>query len=148
MYRFLATLLLLLPALIAPAFADDPPKEPQAPTANHVRLRWEEHFAQANAAHDGHLTLDEAKAGYHTVARHFRDIDVDSKGYVTEADVRAWHALQKAGHEHGKDSQDALRPRNAFQQRAYTEQHTVNTSTDQTVALPREAPAADAPDRP
>jgi len=146
MYRFLAVF--LLPAMIAPAFADDPPKEPDAPTAHHARLSWEEHFAQANAAHDGHLTLDEAKASYHTIARHFRDIDVDGKGYVTEADVRAWHAMQKAAREHGKEAQDALRPRNAFQQRAYIEQRTLNTSTSQTVPVPPDPPAAVEPDRP
>ncbi len=143
MYRFLP--MILLPAMIAPAFADDPSKEPPAPPGHHARLSWEEHFAQANAAHDGHLTLEEAKASYHTIARHFRDIDVDTKGYVTEDDVRAWHASQKAAREHGNQAQDVLRPRNAFQQRAYTDQRTLNTSTSQTVPLPPDAPAPDAP---
>lgn len=146
MYRFLAVF--LLPTMIATALADDPPKDPEAPPAHTARQRWEEHFAQANVAHDGHLTLDEAKAGYHTVARHFRDIDVDSKGYVTEADIRAWHAVQKAEREHGKEPQDALRPRNAFQQRAYTEQGALNTSTSQTIPVPSDPAVPDAPAKP
>jgi hypothetical protein len=60
------------------------------------RLTWEQHFTQANLAHDGHLTLPEAKGGYPLVAKHFDDIDTDHKGYVTENDIRAWQTMRQA----------------------------------------------------
>ncbi|PPQ37439.1 EF-hand domain-containing protein [Rhodopila globiformis] len=96
----------------------------------HVRRKWEEHFAQANKAHDGHLTLEEAKAGYPTIARHFHSIDVDGKGFVTVDDVRAWHALRRATAHLHQTSDDGLRPRNAFQ-RTYPDEppKPQNTST-------------------
>ncbi len=123
MRRFLAFLILLAmasPALAqgAPAQPDasakqDAPAKPDAP-AKRPRLTWEARFAQANTAHDGHLTLEEAKAGFKTVARHYRDIDMDGKGYVTENDVRAWRAMPKPAR-HAKEPDDPLRPRPAFQ---------------------------------
>ena len=147
MRRLLA--LLLLPAMTLPALADDVPKQDKPP-AHHTRLTAEERFAQANAAHDGHLTLAEAKSGYHSVARHFQDIDVDGKGYVTENDIRAWHALQKASHTHAKQADDSLRPRNAFQQHAYTQESRFNTSASQTVPLPADSlhQASEPPNQP
>lgn len=117
MQPFLALLILL--AIASPAMAQDAPAQPDAPVkqdapAKRPRVTWEAHFAQANAAHDGHLTLEEAKAGFKTVARHFRDIDMDGKGYVTENDVRAWRAMPKPAR-HAKEPDDPLRPRPAFQ---------------------------------
>ncbi|HET6608377.1 MAG TPA: hypothetical protein VFG62_16995 [Rhodopila sp.] len=99
--------LILLAAVVQPAFADDaaPPKR--------THMSWEQRFTEANTTHDGHLTIDQAKLGYKTVARHFRNIDVDGKGFVTENDIRAWHALQKAAR-HNKGAEDPLRPRPAF----------------------------------
>ena len=58
----------------------------------------EQRFASANTAHDGHLTLDEAKAGYPTIARHFDAIDRDKKGYVTQDDIRAYYKTQRTLH--------------------------------------------------
>jgi hypothetical protein len=55
-------------------------------------------FEQANTTHDGHLTLEQAKAGYKSVAQHFSAIDRDKKGYVTEEDVRAYFKEQRALH--------------------------------------------------
>ncbi len=75
---------------------------------------WEARFAQANTAGDGRLTLAEAQAGYKTIARHFREIDVEGKGFVTANDVRAWHATQGAARAK-KTEDDPLRPRRAFQ---------------------------------
>jgi hypothetical protein len=46
-------------------------------------------------------------------ARHFCDIDADAKGFVTENDIRAWHAMQKAARQN-RASEDPLRPRPAF----------------------------------
>lgn len=88
------------------ARADDAPQKPP-------RMTWEERFTAANTAHDGHLTLEEAKTGYKTVARHFAEIDASGKGYVTENDIRAWHAQQKASR-HAHESDDPLKPRPAY----------------------------------
>ena len=98
----LLTLLAASPA----AYADDP-----AP--RHTRMTWEERFTQANASHDGHLTLEEAKSGYKAIARHFQEIDTEGKGYITVNDVRAWHALQKAARQKAV-MEDPLRPRPAY----------------------------------
>jgi hypothetical protein len=74
----------------------------QAPTATtrpaHPRLTMQQHFQQANATHDGHLTEEQAKTGYPTIARHFAAIDKDKKGYVTEDDIRAYFEAQRAVH--------------------------------------------------
>jgi hypothetical protein len=61
-----------------------------------ARATWEQHFTQADLAHDGHLTLEEAKGGFPLVAKHFDDIDVDHEGYVTTNDIRAWRVMRKA----------------------------------------------------
>lgn len=119
--------LFILPWLTAPAFADDAPPK-------HQRMTWEQRFAQANAAHDGHLTLEEAQAGYKTIAKHFKDIDADGKGYVTENDIRAWHALQRAAR-HRPQEEDPLRPRPAYQ-RLPGEQRTMNDLPGQPACCP------------
>lgn len=118
---------LILAALSTPAFADDSALKDAASgdaAPKHSHMTWEEHFTQANKAGDGHLTLDEAKAGYKTIARHFKDIDTDGKGYVTENDVRAWHALRGTAHKRQDD--DPLRPRPAYQRLPPGEQRTMN----------------------
>ena len=81
--------------------------------SKHPRMTWEQRFQQANTTHDGRLTLDEAKSGYKSVARHFQEIDTNSKGFVTENDVRAWRALAKE-RRHADKQPDPLRPRPAF----------------------------------
>ena len=91
MRRSLSLLLLILFTL--PARAADPPK-PGSVSPHHARETWEQHFAQANQAHDGHLTLEEAQGGFALVAKHFEDIDVHHKGYVTQNDVRAWRVMK------------------------------------------------------
>ncbi len=48
--------------------------------------------------HDGHLTLDQAKAGYKSIAHHFDAIDKDKRGYITEDDIRAYHKTQRTLH--------------------------------------------------
>lgn len=84
--------LLLLPLLTLPAWAKDVPKAAaQQPT----HLTWQQRFAQANIAHDGHLTREEANGGYNVVAKHFDDIDAAHKGYVTENDIRAWRVMRR-----------------------------------------------------
>jgi hypothetical protein len=49
------------------------------------------------------------------VAKHFEDIDVEHKGYVTENDIRAWEVMRKAGRRLMKAPEDKLRPRSAVQ---------------------------------
>ena len=129
--------LLLLPVLIwpvatLPARAADPPKACTTP-AHPARQTWQQHFSAANVAHDGHLTQEEAKAGYPDVAKHFDDIDVDHKGYLTENDIRAWRVMRKAAQRLGKPPEDKLRPRSAVQ-RTYPEVRTITVAGRQTSA--------------
>jgi hypothetical protein len=93
-------------------------------------MTWKQRFTQANLAHDGHLTLQEAEGGYTSVARHFKEIDADKKGYVTEEDILNWHKLQRAmRHPNGSRADQGLRPRPAMQHGMTTAQP-INTSTD------------------
>ena len=106
--------LLLLSTLSLPAFAEGLSKA-DTPSQHHARVTWEQHFAQANLAHDGHLTLEEAKGGYADVARHFEDIDADHKGYVTRKDIQAWRVRRRAAHRVAKPAEDKPRPGLAVQ---------------------------------
>jgi hypothetical protein len=107
----LAWPLAVLALLAPPAFAQTAPSAaapgsvPASPPAvsssaaapaPHHRLTLDERFTKANTTHDGHLTLEQAKAGYPTLVRHFTDIDAAKNGYVTEDNIRAW---QKADRE-------------------------------------------------
>jgi hypothetical protein len=110
--------LLFLPLLALPARAEPPPAaQPvasQPAPHHHARGGWEQHFKDANTSHDGHLTLEQARQGYKTVARHFHDIDAANKGFVTEDDIRTWHAQQRAARHAPRTSMDGgLRPRPA-----------------------------------
>jgi hypothetical protein len=111
--------LLILPLLIGSALAEEPAKTDCRP----ARLTWEQRFTQANVAHDGHLTLEEAKGGYPLIAKHFDDIDVDHKGYVTTNDIRAWRVMRKAAHRLTHPPEDKLKPRPAYQRQP--DQHPV-----------------------
>lgn len=99
-------LLILLATCAQPAFADKP-------ATKHTRMTWEQRFQEANKAHDGRLTLEEAKSSYKTIARHFQEIDTSGKGFVTENDIRAWRAVAKEKR-HADKQPDPLRPRHAF----------------------------------
>lgn len=149
MRRFLALLILL--AIASPAVAQDAPARQDMPAkqdmsakqdapatqdapAKHARVTWEARFAQANTAHDGHLTLEEAKAGFKTIARHYRDIDTDGKGYVTENDVRAWRAMPKPAR-HAREPDDPLRPRPAFQNAGPQQRTMLKASTHAMVRM-------------
>lgn len=152
--------LLLLPLLVCQAHAQTPaapqvaPALAAAPAAaapvhdhaagTHHRMSWQKRFEQANATHDGHLTLQQAKDGYRIVAHHFSEIDAGKKGYVTIDDIAAWHKLQRAmRHPRHEGDSEALRPRPAMQHGMPTP-HEINTSTDTSVA-PMAPPAAQAP---
>ncbi|MBV9250364.1 MAG: hypothetical protein JO227_14105 [Acetobacteraceae bacterium] len=96
------------PTALSPAAATQPAPDDSA----HHRQTWEEHFTQANISHDGHLTLEQAKSGYASIARHFTEIDADKKGFVTEEDIRNWHKQRRALHHHqqrGGSSEPPLR---------------------------------------
>jgi hypothetical protein len=149
MHRFLSLLFFLpvlsMPDLSKPVWAADVADSGPAP-AHHVRLSWEQRFSQANVAHDGHLTLEEAKGGYALVAQHFEDIDADHKGYVTQNDVRAWQVMRRTAHRLTKLPEDQLRPRPAFQS-GCPDLRTVSATGSQTMtptAAP--VPAMAAPD--
>jgi hypothetical protein len=111
---------LILPFLVGSAVAEEPAKA----DCHRARITWEQHFSQANVSHDGHLTPEEAKSGFPLVAKHFDDIDVDHKGYVTVNDIRAWRVMRKAAHRLTHPSEDKLKPRPAYQQRL--DQHPVS----------------------
>src|SRR5690348_13527790 len=124
-------------ALPCPVLAQDAPAaQVAAPTVEKAskRLKWQERFARADTAHDEHLTLEEAQAGYPTVAKHFSGIDVDGKGYVTENDIRAWHALRRAAAHLSRQPDDELRPRNAYQRTYPDPQKPLNTNTTQVIS--------------
>jgi Spy/CpxP family protein refolding chaperone len=69
-----------------------------AKATTHSHLSQQQRFTNANTTHDGHLTLDQAKAGYPSIARHFDAIDKDKRGYITEANIRAFHKTQRTLH--------------------------------------------------
>ncbi len=117
MLRLLLAALLAASCLALPASAEPQPQPQAAPAARvrtaHLRMTWEQRFAAANTTHDGHLTLEQAKAGYITVARHFTAIDATGKGFITEDDIRAWHKSQRS--QRRPAAENKLRPRHAFQ---------------------------------
>jgi len=52
-------------------------------------------FHDANVSHDGHLTLDQARAArLRMVVQDFEAIDKTQKGYVTLDDIKAWRAMR------------------------------------------------------
>ncbi|WP_428376985.1 hypothetical protein [Lichenicoccus sp.] len=103
--RLLAAALVMLPPLARTASAQDTPPAassaavaPTAPGAHRLQAR----FDAANTSHDGHLTLSQAQSGgMRMVGRHFDEIDVGHKGYVTLDDVRQFTQAQRAAR-HGQ----------------------------------------------
>lgn len=58
--------------------------------APHARRTLQARFDAANTTHDGHLTLEQARAGRMVaVARDFAAIDTTQRGYVTVDDIKA-----------------------------------------------------------
>ena len=69
-----------------------PPATPTtAPARRHRTLQ--ERFDEANTTHDGHLTLEQARAKMPAVARDFAEIDTAKQGYVTVDQIKD-HAKQ------------------------------------------------------
>ena len=99
--------ILLLPLFAAPALAETVPP----PAAEHQgRRSAEQHFADANTTHDGRLTLDQATAGYKSVAKSFARIDINHRGYITMDDLKAWKAAKKAARQAAKRAADGTSP--------------------------------------
>ena len=82
-----------------------------AKATTHTHLSSQQRFTNANTTHDGHLTLDQAKAGYPAIVSHFDAIDKDKRGYITEADIRAFHKTQRTLHHQA--SSTAAKPPNS-----------------------------------
>jgi hypothetical protein len=129
----------MLTVLSLPARAVEPPAA-EAPVAHKARQTAEQHFAKANQAHDGHLTLDEAKGGYASIVKHFDEIDIDHKGYVTESDIKTWRAIRKTARRMTEEPDGQLRPRPAFQ-RGCPDLRSVGASGSQTVEPPSGQPS-------
>ena len=93
---FAAALMLIAGAAAAqaprPVQSSPALQAPQAGAAqpHHGRRTFQERFDAANTTHDGHLTLEQARAGRMVaVARDFAAIDTTQKGYVTADDIKA-----------------------------------------------------------
>ncbi len=52
-------------------------------------------FINADANHDGKLTLQEAQAGMPLVARHFAEMDVQHNGYLTVGEIQQFAAQRR-----------------------------------------------------
>jgi hypothetical protein len=130
--------LLLFPLIGAPALAQSvaPPA-----TTTHARRSAAEHFTDANATHDGRLTLDQATVGYKSIAKAFNQIDVNHHGYVTTDDIKAWKAAKKAArlaakHADSDTSDGVVRPTQPIQR--WLGPKATETSTDMIVPIPSE----------
>ena len=63
---------------------------PANSAASGHRRTMQERFDAANTTHDGHLTLEQARAGrMNAVVRDFADIDTAKRGYVTLDEIKA-----------------------------------------------------------
>lgn len=138
----------VLLALTTPAAAqtlDPAPVAAMSHATEHRRPAWEERFARANTTRDGRLTLEQARMGYKSVARHFDQIDRGAKGYVTEHDVRAWQeATREKRRAQKREGEDPLRPRKAYQRTQGDQASAVTTQ----VIGPHVSGRADDPDKP
>jgi hypothetical protein len=74
------------PAVSTPA---TPAITTAAPKPHRTHHTLQERFDTANTTHDGHLTLEQARAKMPSVARDFDAIDTDHKGFVTLDQIKA-----------------------------------------------------------
>ena len=117
--------------------------KPTAAAASQHRMGWKQRFEAANSTHDGHLTMDQAKAGYVTAARHFSEIDAAKKGYLTKDDIAAWHKLHRAARAASPAaSTDPLKPRPAFHRTPLNSSGAEVPSDQQPKPQPDGAPSA------
>ena len=81
-----------------------------------ARMNPRQRFEMANITHDGRLTRDQAQqARWMNVARHFDDIDLDHKGYVTLQDLREWSRARRAARQQGQGGPPAPPPGQPYQ---------------------------------
>jgi len=74
----------------APAPSRPAPAAAASTATPHHRRTLQERFDASNTAHDGHLTLEQARAGkMNAVVRDFAAIDTSRRGYVTMDDIKA-----------------------------------------------------------
>ncbi len=84
-------------APMAPSSAQTGLPDTAIPAPKVKQSKLTKRFISANTTHDGHLTLEQAKAAKWTqVVRHFTAIDADKKGYVTEPEIKAAETAAKA----------------------------------------------------
>lgn len=104
--------LLCCPVVVAPAAAQPVPPVPGpvqggpssdgAPPPASRSHPFIEDFRAANTTHDGRLTLQQAQAAAGTVphmtavVRHFAEVDVQHKGFITIQDIRAYMQRRRA----------------------------------------------------
>jgi hypothetical protein len=102
-------LLLAAPAAFAQPDPNAPPPMPPTQSPPHARMPLRVRFENANTTRDGRLTADQAQAGgLRGIARHFAEIDVEHKGYVTLQDIHAWQKAMHAARMNG--GQGAMPP--------------------------------------
>jgi Ca2+-binding EF-hand superfamily protein len=104
--QFAAIALLLAPIAVQAQTAA-PETTMQAPAASKPKTtqaqRFQTRFNAANTTHDGHLTLDQARANKWTsVIKSFSKVDADGKGYVTAEQLRSYYIAQRAAKAHAK----------------------------------------------
>ena len=83
------------------ALAQTPPMPPPAAVEAprpHTRMSLNDRFAAANTTDDGHLTMEQARTGMPSVAKHFAAIDKQNKGFVTLDEIHAYYKEQRAAH--------------------------------------------------
>ncbi len=73
----------------------------------------QERFDEANTTHDGHLTLEQARAKMPSVARDFTAMDTEKKGYVTEEQIRDYRREKRAATRAAKKAAAAAAPASA-----------------------------------
>lgn len=92
----------VLLALTGSAWAQAPapvrPVGTAAPAATpHHRRTLQERFDASNTAHDGHLTLEQARTGkMNAVVRDYAEIDTGRRGYVTMDDIKTHQQAVRA----------------------------------------------------
>ena len=100
-----AALMLVAGAATAQALQAPPAGASQPAQPQHVRRTFQERFDAANTTHDGHLTLEQARAGRMVaVARDFAAIDTTQKGYVTADEIKAHRRDVRLAHKAAKPS--------------------------------------------
>ncbi|WP_158745099.1 calcium-binding protein [Acidisphaera sp. L21] len=84
---------------------------PATPTRRGRSLQ--DRFDEANVTHDGHLTMEQARAKMPSVARDFAQIDTAKAGYVTVDQIREHSRAMRAQRRAAKKAATATTPAKA-----------------------------------